>query len=340
MTDATLAAKSNESTAVSAIARKSRSGAASGNKGRIPLSLLPVGGLMFVLGAGAATLWGHHAANAPVAVVNGEAISAQEFEHRLDLAAGANVMQQLIDEKLQTQYAAKQNVLPSEAAVEDKYKLQSQAAGFADSLKKARQTPDDARLGIRNALTQQALVGKGVTVTDDDVRRFYEVNTDPRNPQARYYRPETVSVAVILSDKPDDIKNALHDLASGTAFTQVAARYSKDQSKANGGLLPPIRRGSTDAQKFPGLENALMALKPGQQIDTFKTAGALWIIRCVEHGAEVKVAFEQVKDECRQGALLTKGAQANGQTLQTQMQAFRRDAKIDLLRPEYKDSVH
>ena len=339
MTDATFAAKSDDTAATPAVTKKNATTAASRRKGRVPLSLLPVGGLMFVLGAGAATLWGHHAATAPVAVVNGEAIGAQEFEHRLDLAAGANVMQQLIDEKLQAQYAAKQNVLPSEAAVEDKYKLQSQAAGFADSLKKARQTPDDAKLGIRNALIQQALVGKGVTVTDEDIRHFYEANTDPRNAQARYYRPETVSVAVILSDKPDDIKNALHDLASGAPFTQVAAHYSKDSSKANGGLLPPIRRGSTDAQKFPGLENALMALKPGQQLDTFKTANMLWIIRCVEHGAEARIPYEQVKDECRQGALLTKGAQANGQTLQTQMQAFRRDAKIDLLRSEYKDSM-
>ena len=46
-----------------------------------------------------------------------------------------------------------------------------------------------------------------------------------------------------------------------------------------------------------------------------------------------------MKEECREGALLTKGAQANGQTLQTQLQAFRRDAKIDILRPEYKDVI-
>ena len=339
MTDTAVVGRSEEAAAAPAVPKKKTSASASRGKGVGPMFLLPVGGLLFVLGMGAAALWNRHAANAPVVVVNGEAVSAQEFAHRLDLAAGANVMQQLVDEKLQAQYAARQNVLPSEAAVEDKYRQQSAQPGFADTLKKARQTPDDAKMGIRNALIQQALVGQGVTVSEDDAHRFYDANIDPRNPQARYYRPETARVAVIVSDKPDDIKNALHDLASGTAFTDVAAHYSKDTSKANGGLLPPIRRGSTDAQKFPGLENALMNMKPGQQLDTFKTANMLWIIRCVEHGVEVKVGFEQVKEECRQGALLTKGAQANGQSLQTQMQAFRRAAKIDVLRPEYKDSL-
>jgi parvulin-like peptidyl-prolyl isomerase len=303
------------------------------------LTLIPACGLAFLLGAGGAALWGQRTANAPVATVNGETIYANAFNHRMEVAVGANVLQQMIEEKLQAKLAVKLDVMPSEANVEDKYRLQSALPGFAESLKKTRQTPDDVKAGIRSALTSQALVSKGVTVTDEEARSFYAANTNPRNPQARYYRPETVRVAVILSDKPDDIKNALHDLASGAAFTQVAAHYSKDQSKADGGLLPPIRRGSTDAKKFPGLEAALMGMRPGQQIDTFKTANALWIIRCVEHGAEEKVPYDKVKEECRQGALLTKGAQANGQSLQAQLQAFHRDAKIDIVRAEYKEAL-
>ena len=303
-------------------------------------TMLPVGGAMFLLGLGSAMLWNRHVQNAPVAIVNGEAISSAEFAHRLEVGGGANVLQQMIDERLQAQLAAKQGVTPSETFIESKYAEKNAQPGFAEGVKKSRETPEDVKAGLRNTLTAQALLSKGVSVTDEDIRRFYAVNTDPRNTQASYYHPETARVAAIISDKPDDIRNALHDLASGVAFTQAAAKYSKDQSRANNGVLPDIRRGSLDAQKLPGLEAAVLALKPGQQIDTFKTPGALWIIRCMEHADEVKIPFEKVKEECREGALLTKGAQTNGQTLQAQLQAFHRDAKIDLPRPEYKDAIN
>ena len=171
--------------------------------------MLPVGGLMFLCGVGSGLLWGRHVQNAPIATVNGEAIPAKDFAHRLEVAAGANLLQQMIDERLQAQLAAKQGVAPSEAFVESKYVEQSAQPGFADNLKKSRQTPEDVKTGLRNALTSQALLGKGVNVTDEDARRFYAINTDPRNTQARYYRPEMASIAVIISDKPDDIKNAL-----------------------------------------------------------------------------------------------------------------------------------
>lgn len=302
-------------------------------------------GLAFAAGFGVSSLVAARRANAPIAIVNGEAITAPEFSHRMETATNVNgavgpaVLRQMIAEKLQLQLAAKQGVTPPDADVEAKYAAASKQAGFDANLKASHQTPEDIKNGLRVNLAQQALVGKGVTVSDDDIQKFYQTNTDPKNSQARYYRPEAVQIAVIITNNPADVQGALHDLASGAAWAQVATKYSKDQSKANGGVLPAIRRGQMDAKKFPGLEAKFFAMKPGQQLDNVQAGGATWIVRCVGKQTEERVPFEKVRDECRTGAMLTKGLNANGQNLQAQTAAFQKEAKIEIVAPQYQDAI-
>lgn len=303
------------------------------------LGTLVACGVTFVLGAGAATLWFRRAENAPVVIINGETITTPAFHHKLEIAAGTSVFTQMVDERLQAQLAARDKVSPTDAEVQAKFDEATKQNGFLDQMKKANQTPEDVKSNIRTNLTQQALVTKGVTVSEQEIQNFYAFNTDPRNVQARYYRPDTVRIAAIITDRPDDIKTALHELASGTAFTQVAAKYSKDQSRANGGLLPPIRKGQTSEKDLPGLEKTIFAMKVGQQVDTFKSANKFWIIRCVARDEELKIPFEKVKEECRLGALITKGTELNGKALQAKYAEFRKEAKIDILRVEYKDAL-
>ena len=44
--------------------------------------------------------------------------------------------------------------------------------------------------------------GPGITVTDDEVKQFYDQNVDKRNPNALYYTPESVQVAIIAVNTP------------------------------------------------------------------------------------------------------------------------------------------
>lgn len=205
------------------------------------------------------------------------------------------------------------------------------------TLEDSHQTPEDIKRGIAVNLAQAATINKNVSVTEADAQAFYKQNTDPRNPNARYYRPEAIQIAAIISDNDSDIKSALHDLASGQSFAAVAQKYSKDASKQNNGLLPAIRRGATDPKKFPGMEQTLFKLKPGQQIDDIKLANAFWLIRCINHQTETTIPYEQVKAECLTGASLAKGLQTNGQALQADYAAFQKSADIKPIDPAYKN---
>ena len=304
---------------------------------RSPLPGLVKGLALFLLGV-AVTLGVNRLRPSPTLLtVNGVAISNAEFEHRCVVAAGGQVMQKMVLDELQIQFAKKQGVMPSQLDIDEKYAQAAKQDGFAKMLEDSHQTPEDIKRGIAVNLAQAATINKNVNATEADAKEFYKQNSDPHNPSARYYRPEAVQIAAIISDNENDIKSAMHDLASGQKFADVAMKYSKDASKQNGGLLPAIRRGATDPQKFPNMEQTLFKLQPGQQIDDVKLANAFWLIRCVNRQAEATVPYEKVKDECLTGAKLSKGLKTNGQAIQTEYTAFQKSADIKPIDPAYKN---
>ncbi len=298
-------------------------------------ALLLIGGLI-----GGLIVARRQQADADVLTINGNPITQEQFFHRLQIAAGAPVLRQMYAEEMQLQFAKQMGVLPTQAEVDAKYAEAQKQPNFAQNLKASRQTPEDVKHSLLVNLAQAAIYNKGITVSDADIHAFYDRNTDRRNPQARYYHPEAVQVAVIVTDKPADMDRALHELARGVSFADVARAYSKDQrSAANGGLLPVVQRGRVDPKKFPGLEAKLFGLKPGEQIDRVQIAGAYWIIRCLSHTPETTIPFEQVKDECREGAMLSKGLAANGKSMQDEYTAFQKEAEVKVLWPQYKDTL-
>ena len=187
----------------------------------------------------------------------------------------------MVAEEMQLQFAQKQGVLPSDADVDAKLAQAKAQPNFAANLAASRQTEDDLRHSLRVNMAQAAVLTKGVTVTDADVKAFYDKNTDKKNPTSRYYTPDAVQVAVIVTPTQQSANQAVLDLAGGMSFAQAAQKYSKDSSASNGGLLPAILRGRSNLSKIPGLEPQLFNMQVGQQLSAVKIANAYWIIRCV-----------------------------------------------------------
>ena len=274
---------------------------------RLPRPLLLP--LTFLVGLLAGMLVLHlvQAAHGTVATVNGTPIKDRDFYHRLELAAGPQVLQQMVAEEMQVQFAQKQGVLPSSADVQAKMDQAKLQPNFAASLAASHQTEDDLRRSLLVNMAQAAVLTKGVTVTDADVKAFYDKNTDKKNPTSRYYTPDAVQVAVIVTPTQQSANQAVLDLAGGMSFAQAAQKYSKDSSASNGGLLPAILRGRSNLSKIPGLEPQLFNMQVGQQLSAVKIANAYWIIRCVGRAPESTQPFDKVKDEARLGAMLEKG---------------------------------
>ena len=142
----------------------------------------------------------------------------------------------------------------------------------------------------RRAMLAQASMRKtieGITVSDDEARKFYD-----DNPQL-FTQGERVHARHILVSDDETLAKVQEALKAGTSFDAVAKEYSIDPgSAANGGDLGEFPKGVM-VKEF---EEAAFALKnPGDVSKPVKTQFGWHIIKLEEHLPESPAPFEQVK---------------------------------------------
>jgi len=290
--------------------------------------------------AGAVWMKGHAKLNDVVATINGEPIDIQYLQHRMEIATGNTTAHTVAQETLLLQYAKKEGALPSEADVETKYKeLAKDPTKFNLELFRTHQSPDDIKRGLRLNMARTTLLTKDITVTEQEAQKFYEANINPANPNAQFYRPETVLIAVIVCRSQEAIAKAAAALKDGQPFSSVASLYSEDNSKANGGTLPAIKKGQPGLEKSPELAKIIFSLKPQQQLGPTKINNAFWIIRCIDKQSTLTIPFDRAHDAAFTGMRLYKGQQVNGKRVQAGLDAFQASAQINVRWNTFADAI-
>ena len=165
------------------------------------------------------------------------------------------------------------------------YALDAEDSGL-DKTPEFQATLENAK---RAMLAQAAMrkVVDGITVTDDEARKFYDANPE------MFVQPERVHARHILVSDDAVLAKVQEDLKAGKDFAETAKEYSIDPgSAANGGDLGEFPKGVMVAE----FEKAAFDLKnPGDVSEPVKTQFGWHIIRLEEHIAASPVAFEQVK---------------------------------------------
>jgi len=306
-----------------------------------PLWFVIFGLILFVTGTGAGAFFmrQRYHARQIVASINGTIIRDSDFYRRLEVVGGKQALQQMAAEELQLQYAQKQGVFPTNAEVEAKYRQVNKDKDFARNLTMSGQNEYDVRRAIRLELAAFAIANKGRTVTEAEVREYYRRYSDKKNPQSIYYSPAISTIAVIVT--PTEQKaNEASTLMRQTNFANAAKKYSEDEnSKKNGGLLPPIPYGMTRAKGVPGLEEAVFRLKIGETSEPRKFANKWWIIRCVDKTPEKVSPFEEVNDDCKRRALLAKALPNAAKQVSADFESYKKKALIQVFWRQYQDAL-
>lgn len=313
--------------------------------------LLPLAaaGLALVIGFGIGVLVmrHRHEATQVVASVNGVIITQDMLDARLQETAGPQVMHTLVEEQLRLLFAKKKNLYPTDQQVEERYQQVSKDPRFLSLLAASGLSINDYKESLRVKMAQAAVLTQGVTVTDADVQKYYQAQSDPRNPTAQFYKPDTITLRVIAAvvdpKKPDAakqlIQHAMQELNANTPFDLVATQYSQDPSKDNGGLISPLQRGRSPISSDPRLESALFNLKVGQLDGPVLFHNEWWIFRCEDKTQGQAVPFATVKDEAVLGAKLVKGTQLNAQRVNKEFLAFFQTANLQAFWPQYRKAV-
>ncbi len=274
-----------------------------------------------------------------VGAINGVPIKDYTLYHYLEKSTGRAVMEQLVQDELALQFAKKKGVPPSDAEVDKRYDKQAKGRDFDLRIANIGWTPEDVRRLLRVRVAQANVVKQGVSVTDAEVRGYYNANINHGNATAQYYTPESVQVAAIVTGKETKARQALRDLNDGVRFDTVVNKYSEDTSRKTGGVLPPVFHGRANLSKLPGLEQTIFAMKIGQQIGPRKFGGAWWVIRCLDHKPETTQPFDSVKDECRDAATLAKGLRLNTARINSEFDEFKKHSTIQMFWDQYKGVV-
>jgi len=274
-----------------------------------------------------------------VARVNGKDITTaqleKQFQNRLNGAEQPpsaeeaqdlklQVLNQLINDQILLEMASTAGLSATDAEVDVKFnefKNQYTEEKFKDLLKEQKMTIDDIRNELRKSITIDKLVNKEITskisVTDAEIKNFYEKNKDSFNLPESYHIAHILVTPVADPDlrngKSDDAKSPdeakqkaarlLKEVQGGRDFATVAKESSEDPSSGpNGGDLT-FQALQAIENIDPRLAQAVQKMRPGETFpQVIETRFGFHILKLMEKdaGGQKDLSDPRVQTQVRQ----------------------------------------
>lgn len=287
----------------------------------------------------------------PVAVVNGENISADAWVRRMqslrapDFVISANpirmkasnagqvALESLINARLLIQYAARTSLLPPDAQVEAELQAQKKVPAIAQALERKLMTEDQLRDTIRANQALYNVVTINVAVTDDEVKAYYD-----KHPEF-FGTPERWQLSTIRTESAADAAKVIATVKGGKSFAAVASEMSTDpEMRARGGDIGTMVAG--DMRLPEVVRNAVAKLQVGEMTPPLAVPQdggrtLFYVVRLTARQPAVIQPFDEVKERARHGCLFEK---AGGTACaEKKVEAFRKASQIEVRIPEYSD---
>ncbi|MEZ0327675.1 MAG: peptidyl-prolyl cis-trans isomerase [Fimbriimonas sp.] len=282
-----------------------------------------------------------------IAVINGEEIKGAEYYRKMEFLGGVGkrdgdnfyeappgflTLEQLITERLVLQLAKQKGAFPTdiEVAAELKARTEDNPKLLTEWTALGR-TAEELNALIRYELAQFKISSFGITVTDQEVEKFYKDNP------TMYTVPKQVKLRVIVVEKDADKTAVDTALGAGKPFPDVAKQLSVDISRANGGEYGtvPLAMLSTPAR------TAVDAVKIGQATSWVSSQTADGGNRFVKFQVldilpEKKLELDaKLRRGIRRRLMLDRGTVKND--IRKEMNALRAKAKIDIKEPQFAE---
>ena len=259
-----------------------------------------------------------------VAVVNDEAITAKELQNRMTLVEKRleaarvplppddlfqrQVLEQMILEKVQVQYAQKTGLELTDEEVEDALRTLAgqngmSVAQFKASLEKEGVNFATFRETLQNELLitrlRQREINRKITVSDTEIQHFLQNVEARKNSTApKAYQLAHIYIEVPEGATPEQLKKAQQKiveienaLKSGRDFSELAVSYSNAQTALSGGML-----GWKSAAELPEVfVDALDKLQPGMVTAPIQTPNGFHILKLLDVRSDVPMNVVQTQ---------------------------------------------
>jgi foldase protein PrsA len=265
---------------------------------RAKITLWVVGGLIAVILVGAL---GYYLTAA--ALVNGQRISMAQLSKSTLNRYGADVLDELITNKLVDQEIRKQGITVAAADIDAEIaSLKDQYAGgdqatWESVLAQEGVTEAELRETVRRRMGVEQIIGKDITVTDEELQTYYDANKD------YYTEPEQVRASEIVVATLEEAQAIVTQLKGGADFAALAKEKSiSEYSKENGGDLGYF----ASADQPADLSKAAFALPVGQISDPIKIDEQYYVIKVIDHKATKVNALADIRDQVRKDMIASQ----------------------------------
>jgi peptidyl-prolyl cis-trans isomerase C len=284
-----------------------------------------------------------------IAKVNGKEISSTELEREISRARNnmppdtsaeqlrESALDQLIDKNLLSQYALAEKITVSDEAVAER--LTGIKANFPDiealnsALAQDGLTLDTLSEVIKEGLLIQNMidtkVAVGVTVGDEEVKKFYDENpTYFVSPEQVHARHILMKLEASSSDEEKakaraELAEVKKELAAGKTFAECATLHSQGPSAPNGGDLGFFGKG----QMVPAFEEVAFAMKIGEVSDVVETQFGYHLIYVEEKKAGGTQSLEEVSGKIK--TFLNRNSV--GEAVEKLLKDLKSKAKIEMI---------
>ncbi len=228
-----------------------------------------------------------------VATVNGEKISKDELFDKLIALGGAQTLEGMINELVVQQAVAEADVTATAEEIDEELAtitaMYDSQEAFESELTNYGYTIEQLREQIGNQLAVEKIVAKDVTVTDDEVKQYFDAN------KASYDIQEQVRASHILVATKQEADTLLKEIQGGADFAALATDNSLDTgSKDLGGDLDFFPRGAMEQ----GFEDVAFGLQKGE-LGIAETGYGFHIIQVTDRMEAKAAALEDNQDAIR-----------------------------------------
>ena len=158
-----------------------------------------------------------------------------------------------------------------------------------DETEEYKTVMENARKDILARLAMKQ-VFDGVTVTDEEVKDYYEAN------KSKFKKGATVHAKHILTDSEEKCNQILESIVSGEkVFEDAAKEFSTCPSGQRGGDLGEFGKG----QMVKEFEDAAFGAEVGKVVGPVKTQFGYHLIKVEEKKDETQSSFDEVKDQIK-----------------------------------------
>lgn len=225
-----------------------------------------------------------------VAIVNGRAITQDEFDYRWNE----------LSEPTRARYersGGKRQFL-DELITRELFMQEAKKQGLDQS-----QLIRDRTLRYKEQLILDELLRQRIKTSVDVTKE--ELDAYLAGHAKELLLPAKVRASIIVSNNIFASKDIRRMLADGSDFSKLAVRFSTDPSKAKGGDLGPLRKGTVR----PELETLILSMRPGTISDPTKIDDQYYIVRTEHLDQETIQADMATRERLRQELLNDKRRQ-------------------------------